>query len=90
MLFRPGLNPQHVCWDNLFLETNTVPLYNIQAMGRTDRVGQKHIPLMRFARADGTIQTGLLENLLRKDDTLNKVERTKKSLRALLLGGNLN
>ena len=42
---------------------------------------------MRFARADGTIQTGLLENLLRKDDTLNKVERTKKSLRALLLGG---
>lgn len=85
-----GLNPQHVCWDNLFLETNTVPLYNIQAMGRTDRVGQKHIPLMRFARADGTIQTGLLENLLRKDDTLNKVERTKKSLRALLLGGNLN
>lgn len=81
-----GLNPQAVCWESLFLETNTVPLYVTQAMGRIDRVGQEHIPSMRFAIAEGTVQVGLVESLLKKDDSVVQVERSKKSLRSLLFG----
>ena len=81
-----GLNPQGVCSENLFLEATTVPLYMRQAMGRTDRVGQKSVPIMRLAQAAGTIQVGLLETLLNKDETVVYVEQTKNSLRAALLG----
>ena len=81
-----GLNPQAVCWDSLYLETTTVPLLMTQALGRIDRMGQKHIPLQRIAQAEGTIQQTLLASLLEKDHTVSVVERTKKSLRQALLG----
>lgn len=81
-----GLNPQGVCSENLFLEVSTVPLYMRQAIGRTDRVGQKSVPIMRLAQAIGTTQVSLLETLLTKDETVVYVEQTKNSLRAALLG----
>jgi hypothetical protein len=80
------LNPQAVCSENLFLELTTVPLYMRQAIGRTDRMGQKSVPSMRFAQALGTIQVSLLDDLLNKDDTVVHVEQTKNSIRAALLG----
>lgn len=81
-----GLNPQHVCWESLFLELSTEPLAMRQAIGRIDRVGQKHQPRLKFAVAEGTVQKHLLDNLLKNDDLLTRVEPTKKAIRAMLLG----
>jgi hypothetical protein len=81
-----GLNPQSVCWESLFLELSTVPMYIKQALGRTDRMGQKHKPSMYLAVAANTIQQRLLDSLLDKDDLVAKVERTKSSLREALFG----
>ena len=81
-----GLNPQGVCSENLYLECTTVPLYMRQAMGRTDRMGQKSVPIQRLAVAEGTIQVSLLDDLLNKDERVAQVEMTKTTLRAALLG----
>lgn len=81
-----GLNPQGVCSENLYLECTTVPLYMRQAMGRTDRMGQKSVPVQRLAVAEGTIQVSLLDDLLNKDERVAQVEMTKTTLRAALLG----
>lgn len=81
-----GLNPQHVCSEALFLELDTVPLYIRQSCGRLDRVGQTKAPTLRFAVAKGTVQEGLLANLLKNDDMVSKIEPTKTGLRAMLLG----
>lgn len=81
-----GLNPQGICSENLFLECTTVPIYMRQAMGRTDRMGQKSVPVMRLAQAAGTVQVTMLDDLLNKDETVVHVEQTKNSLRAALLG----
>lgn len=82
-----GLNPQHVCSEALYLELDTVPLYMRQSIGRLDRVGQKDVPVMRFAVAKGTVQEGLYRDLLRNDDTVQAIEPSKKSIREMLLGG---
>lgn len=82
-----GLNPQAVCWESFFLELTTVPIYMRQALGRIDRMGQKHIPTQRICMALGTIQEHLLQYLLRNDDSAIQVEVTKESLRKSLLGG---
>jgi hypothetical protein len=81
-----GLNPQEVCWESLFFELTTVPIYMRQALGRIDRMGQKNIPTQRIGVALGTIQERLLEHLLRNDDCAVQVEVTKESLRKSLLG----
>lgn len=81
-----GLEPQFVCWENLFLEVSTVPIYMTQATGRTNRMGQKHVPTMRLATALNTVQVHMLDGLLKADERVVKVERTKKSLRDMLLG----
>jgi SNF2 family DNA or RNA helicase len=81
-----GLNPQGVCSEALFLELETTPLLITQAVGRIDRVGQRHKPTVRFAVAKGTVQERLLRNLLKNDDLVNKVVPTVKGLRDLLLG----
>lgn len=83
-----GLNPQGVCWEALFLELTRSTILMTQALGRIDREGQLHIPSQRIACASGTIQETLLAGLLQNDDTVTKVERTKKSLREVLLGRN--
>jgi hypothetical protein len=81
-----GLNAMNVCWEALFLEFTTVPMHIRQAIGRVDRMGQKHIPNIRFAVAEGTIQKKLLDNLFKNDDAVSIVERNKETLRAALLG----
>lgn len=81
-----GLNPQAVCWETLALEFDTVPLYMKQAIGRVDRVGQLHKPTIRIARAVNTIQAYLFDQLLNNSDLVESVERSKASLRDILLG----
>lgn len=81
-----GLNLQHVCWENLFIEMATTPMQIRQAIGRTDRVNQKNRPTMRFAQALKTIQIKLFQQLLDNDDLVTQVERTPTSLRAEIFG----
>jgi hypothetical protein len=81
-----GLNPQGVCWEALYLEMSTTPMLSRQSLGRLDRVGQMHTPSFRLGVANKTVQPLLLEKLLSNDDEVSYVERTKKSLRSLLLG----
>jgi len=82
-----GLNLQHVCWENLFIEMATVPMQARQAMGRTDRAGQKNRPTMRFAQAAKTIQIKLFNDLLKNDDLVTQIERSPASLRQEIFGG---
>lgn len=81
-----GLNLQHVCWENLFIEMSTSSAQTRQAIGRTDRMGQKYRPTMRFAQALRTIQVSMFADLLRNDDLVSKVERTASSLRDEIFG----
>lgn len=81
-----GLNLQHVCSENLFIEMATTPMQIRQAIGRTDRAGQKVRPTMRFAQAVKTIQIKLFNNLLKNDDLVTQVERTPTSLRQEIFG----
>lgn len=82
-----GLELQHVCSENLFIEMSTVPMHMIQACGRTSRPGQKTRPTMRFGQAIGTIQIQLFQDLLNNDDLVTRVERTASSLRQEIFGG---
>lgn len=82
-----GLNPQYVCWESLYLEIDTVPIYARQSLGRIDRKGQIHIPRQKIALARGTVQERLLKNLLANDDLVQEIEPSKKSVRDMLLGG---
>lgn len=82
-----GLNPQYVCWESLYLEIDTVPIYARQSLGRIDRKGQEHIPRQKIAVARGTVQERLLKNLLENDDLVQEIEPSKKSVRDMLLGG---
>lgn len=81
-----GLNPQELCWESLFLELTTVPIYMRQALGRIDRTGQLHIPTQRLAFATGTTQAAMLERLLTNDENAVEVDITKEALRKSLLG----
>lgn len=81
-----GLNLQHVCSENLFLEMSTSPMEMKQAMGRTDRIGQKVRPTFRFAQALGTVQISLFSDMLKNDDLTSQVERTPKTLRDEIFG----
>ena len=81
-----GLNLQHVCSENLFLELATTPMQIRQATGRTDRIGQKVRPTMRFAQALGTVQIRLFTQLLKNDDLVAQVERSASSLRQEIFG----
>jgi hypothetical protein len=66
---------------------STSPIYMRQACGRIDRLNQTRTPRFKFAVANGTVQVGLLDLLLRNDDMVAKVETDKKSIRSMLLGG---
>lgn len=81
-----GLNPQSVCWEALFIETSTVPIYNRQSIGRLDRIGQKHKPTIRVGKAENTIQVGLFNSLMKNSDLVDAVEGSKTKLRDMLLG----
>lgn len=81
-----GLNPQYVCNEALFLEMDTIPIYNRQSIGRLDRAGQTKTPRMRIAVAANTVQVGLFRDMLQNDDMVQRIEPTKDSLRQMLLG----
>lgn len=81
-----GLEPQHVCWENLFLEHSTVPLHFAQSVGRTDRKGQKHMPTMRVAVAQNTIQVPLHSRLLHNGDLVKQTEGNLASIRDAIYG----
>lgn len=81
-----GWNPQHVCWEVLFVEEPIVPWPFIQAVGRVDRDGQLHVPNIRLAIAEGTIQVRLHQNLLVKDQLANAVQGGYKDLRDAIHG----
>lgn len=81
-----GLNPQSVCWEALFIETSTVPIYNRQAIGRIDRINQMHKPTIRMGMAENTIQVALFNQLMNNGDMVDKIEGSKIKLRDLLLG----
>lgn len=80
-----GLNPQHLCWECLFLEapTRTIPFR--QSAGRIDREGQKYNPNIRVAMAAGTLQNRLFLNLLANDKEVMTVQ-DETDLRAMIFG----
>lgn len=81
-----GLNFQGVCWEVLFVEEPIVPKDFHQAVGRVYREGQKHVPNVRLAIAEGTIQNRLHTNLLAKDALVNRVQRGFQDLREAIYG----
>jgi hypothetical protein len=81
-----GLEPQHVCCENLFVEYSTVPLHFTQSVGRTDRKGQKHMPTFRVACAQDTIQVPLLQRLLHNGDLVQQTEGLRESIRQAVFG----
>jgi hypothetical protein len=82
-----GLNPQHLCWEMMFLEapTRTIPFK--QAAGRIDREGQKYNPTIRVAMAVGTIQEDMFAKLLTNDAEVMAIQ-SEKSLKAAIFGTN--
>jgi SNF2 family DNA or RNA helicase len=77
---------QYVCWDMLFLEAPIIPKDFTQAVGRIYRLGQKKPPTIRIGVAEGTIQVRLHEQLLAKDELVNKVQGGWKDLRDAIYG----
>lgn len=80
-----GVNLQF-CQDALFLEYNASAISSRQAAGRINRIGQKSATLTTWACANKTLQVKRLRDLLNNDSVAAKLERTKSSLRAALLG----
>ncbi len=81
-----GLNPQYICRACAYIELPTRTIQFVQSSGRIDRKGQKYPPLIWLFIARGTVQEGLLQNLLNNDDLVNKVSGTKKGIRDMLFG----
>lgn len=81
-----GLNFQGICWEVLFVEEPIVPKDFHQAVGRVYRDGQQHVPTVRLAIAEGTIQNRLHANLLAKDALVNRVQRGFQDLREAIHG----
>lgn len=81
-----GLNPQYVCSEDLYLELLTSSVFMRQSLGRIDRMGQTRVPRHKFAIANGTVQTSLLQNMLANDDLVATIEPDKRSIRAMLMG----
>jgi SNF2 family DNA or RNA helicase len=81
-----GLNPQGVCWEELWLEEPIVPKDFVQGVGRVARDGQLHVPNVRLAIAEGTIQHRLHHRLLDKDAIVNAVQGGYQDLRDAIYG----
>lgn len=77
---------QTVCNDVLFPESPTSPIEFEQCVGRVYRPGQKYTPHIRIAEAQRTIQSRLLQLLLKNDELTTFVQGGLKSLRAALYG----
>lgn len=77
---------QKVCADALFLELPMTTKDLEQCVGRLDRTGQENPVVVRIATAHGTLQPTKLQDLVKKDAAVSKVQRSVKSLKAYLLG----
>jgi SNF2 family DNA or RNA helicase len=79
-----GLNPQHLCWECLFIETPTTTIPFFQSAGRIDRKGQLYNPNIRIAVAHNTIQEALLDNLFKNDSLVQRASGAKESIKDLI------
>lgn len=77
---------QHVCACALFLELPIVPWHLTQAIGRLERGGQTAPPVIKIACAQGTVQVALQQDLLKKDQLVNKVHQSYRDLRQAIFG----
>lgn len=82
-----GLNPQYVCYNALFLEFPTRTILFRQSAGRIDREGQRFNANIWIAKAEGTIQTSMYNNLLKNDELVQTVQGTGFDLRRIIHGG---
>lgn len=80
-----GLNPQHVCWEMLFLEAMTRSIQFRQAAGRIDREGQKYNPNIRLAMAADTLQVSMFRSLLANDAEVMRIQ-SGEDIRAAIRG----
>ena len=78
---------QHVCTCALFLELPLIPWHFTQAVGRLERTGQSAPPVIKIATAQGTVQVTLQQDLLKKDQLVNKVHQSYRELRQAIFGG---
>jgi superfamily II DNA or RNA helicase len=79
-----GLNPQHLCWNCMYIEVPTTTIPFLQSSGRIDRKGQRYNPNIRLAIARGTVQEGLLQNLFDNDNLVKRASGSKKGIQDLI------
>jgi SNF2 family DNA or RNA helicase len=77
---------QAICSDMLFLEMPMVPKDFHQTVWRLDRDGQQEPVVVRVGIARGTLQGHMLEQLLRKDELVTKIQPSKLDLRREFFG----
>jgi len=81
-----GLNLQSVSSTILFLELPVSSDLFIQAIGRVYRQGQKRACLIKFGQALGTLQIDIGRRVMRREDELQNVFKSRQTLRAALTG----
>lgn len=77
---------QHVSSDMLIVEAPTTPTPFQQVVARLDRDGQLDIVHVRVAIAQGTVQVGMFNNLLKNDALAHSVQGGYESLRKSIYG----
>ena len=77
---------QHVASDMLFVEAPTTPTPFQQVVARLDRDGQLDVVHVRVAIAQGTVQVGMFNNLLKNDELANSIQGGYENLRKAVYG----
>lgn len=77
---------QKVCRDALFVELPSRATLFHQAVGRLDRDGQKFLPNIRIAIAEGTVQSRMWELVQENDSLTNMIVRGMKDIRKAIHG----
>lgn len=81
-----GLNLQESCHHVLFVELPYTPPDFHQAVGRVYRSGQKFPCFIHIAVASKTVQVRRHNDLLKKDELVNQVQRSYANLRDMIYG----
>ncbi len=77
---------QAVCSNEIFMEFPMIPKDFHQVVGRVDRDGQTTAPQIRLPIAEKTIQVKLHNDVLNKDELVNKVQPAMQDLREAIYG----
>ena len=77
---------QHVASDMLIAEAPTTPTPFQQVVARLDRDGQPDVVHVRVAIAQGTVQVGMFNSLLKNDALANSVQGGYEDLRKSVYG----